>query len=71
MKYAIIDTAAGRAKGINPAHHLLFADGSKMMVNENELRLVSADIDEAARAMGGEVITHEQAITQLKKLKHE
>ena len=71
MKYAIINTAAGRAKGINPAHHLLFADASKMMVNENELRLVSADIDEAARAMGGEVITHGQAITQLKKLKHE
>lgn len=69
MKYAIIDTAAGRAKGFNPAHHHLFADGSKMMVNENELRLVSADIDEAARAMGGEVITHEQAITQLKILR--
>ena len=69
MKYAIIDTAAGRAKGINPAHHLLFADGSKMMVNENELRLVSADIDEAASAMGGEVITHEQAITKLKILR--
>lgn len=69
MKYAIIDTAAGRANGINPAHHLLFADASKMMVNENELRLVSADIDEAARAMGGEVITHEQAITKLKILR--
>ena len=69
MKYAIIDTAAGRSKGINPAHHLLFADASKMMVNENELRLVSADIDEAARAMGGEVITHEQAITKLKILR--
>ena len=69
MKYAIIDTATGRAKGINPAHHLLFADASKMMVNENELRLVSADIDEAARAMGGEVITHEQAITKLKILR--
>lgn len=68
MKYAIIDTAAGRANGINPAHHLLFADAS-MMVNENELRLVSADIDEAARAMGGEVITHEQAITKLKILR--
>ena len=68
MKYAIIDTAAGRAKGITPVHHLLFADG-KMMVNENELRLVSADIDEAARAMGGEVITHEQAITKLKILR--
>ena len=71
MKYAIIDTAAGRAKGINPAHHLLFADASKMMVNENELRLVSADIDEAARSMGGEVISHGQAITQIKKLRHE
>ena len=71
MKYAIIDTNAGRAKGINPAHHYLFADGSKMMVNENELRLVSTDIDEAARAMGGEVITHGQAITQIKKLRHE
>ena len=68
MKYAIIDTAAGRAKGINPAHHYLFADGS-MMVNENELRLVSADIDEAARAMGGEVISHGQAITQIKNLR--
>lgn len=71
MKYAIIDTAAGRANGINPAHHYLFADASKMMVNENELRLVSADIDEAARSMGGEVITHGQAITQIKKLRHE
>lgn len=69
MKYAIIDTAAGRAKGINPAHHYLFDGSSKMMVNENELRLVSADIDEAARSMGGEVITHEQAITQLKILR--
>ena len=69
MKYAIIDTAAGCAKGINPAYHHLFVKGSKMMVNENELRLVSADIDEAARAMGGEVITHEQAITKLKILR--
>ena len=40
--------------------------------SKGEADIISEEpIDEAARAMGGEVITHEQAITKLKILRHE
>lgn len=57
MKYAIIDTEKGEQYGINPKLHMLLDDGGKMIVNENELRLVNANIEAAASEMGGTIMT--------------
>ncbi len=57
MKYAIIDTGKGEKHGINPKLHMLLDDGGKMIVNENELRLVNANIEAAASELGGTIMT--------------
>lgn len=57
MKYAIIDTGKGEQYGINPKLHMLLDDGGKMIVNENELRLVNANIVTAASELGGAIMT--------------
>lgn len=56
MKYAIIDTEKGEQHGINPKLHMLLDNGGKMIVNENELRLVNANIEAAASEMGGTIM---------------
>lgn len=56
MKYAIIDTGKGEQHGINPKLHMLLDNGGKMIVNENELRLVNANIAAAASEMGGTIM---------------
>lgn len=67
MLYSIINTKSGEQKGLLPHLHRLVYDGQKMVVNENELRLVNPDIELAASTLGGVVMTQGDVINELKK----
>lgn len=69
MKYSIIDTEKGEEYDIKPHLHQLLANGSMMVVNENELRLVNSDIDRAAELLGGEVLSEAEVINEMKEYK--
>lgn len=69
MLYSIIYTELGRQHGLRPDLHQTTANGTKMVVNENELRLVNSDIDKAAQLLGGEVMTQGEVVNELKKNK--
>ena len=65
MKYAIIDTKKGEKYGFVTALHITI--DKKMIVNENELRLVDADIEDAAHTLGGELMEESEIINYIKK----
>ena len=67
MLYSIILTELGENRGLKPHLHRLTANGEKMVVNENELRLVNEDIELAAATLGGVVMTQGEVINELKK----
>ena len=67
MLYSIIITELGEKHGLKPHLHRLTANGEKMVVNENELRLVNPDIELAATTLGGVVMTQCDVINELKK----
>ena len=67
MLYSIILTELGEKHGLKPHLHRLTANGEKMVVNENELRLVNPDIDLAAATLGGVVMTQSDVINERKK----
>lgn len=67
MRYSIIDKKLGEEQGFNPEYHRLLDE--RMVVNENELRKVDSDIDEAARLLGGVILTHAEVINEIKKYK--
>ena len=69
MLYSIILTELGEKHGLKPHLHRLTANGEKMVVNENELRLVNPDIDLAATTLGGVVMTQGEVINELNKYK--
>ena len=69
MLYSIILTELGEKSGLRPHLHRLTANGEKMVVNENELRLVNPDIDLAAATLGGVVMTQGEVINELNKNK--
>ena len=66
MLYSIILTELGEKHGLHPHLHRLTANGEKMVVNENELRLVNPDIELAATTLGGVVMTQGDVINELK-----
>lgn len=65
MLYAIINKEKGEAYGIKPRLHKVI--GERMIVNENELRLVNPDIHEAAKVLGGAVMTQNEVFNELKR----
>ena len=69
MLYSIILTELGEKHGLHPHLHRLTANGEKMVVNENELRLVNPDIELAASTLGGVVMTQGEIINELNKYK--
>ena len=69
MLYSIILTELGEKHGLKPHLHRLTANGEKMVVNENELRLVNEDIELAAATLGGVVMTQGEVINELNKYK--
>lgn len=60
MIYSVIDTRRGEKAGFLQLTHRLLQDGAKMIVNENELRHVDADIEAAASSLGGELLTWQE-----------
>lgn len=61
MLYAIINTKKGEEKGFLALSHRMFSEGNKMIVNENELRLVDEDLMEAVKKLGGtELLTNSE-----------
>ena len=54
MLYAIINTKKGEEQGFLKLSHRLLSEGSKMIVNENELRLVDEDLSESVKKLGGD-----------------
>lgn len=65
MRYSIIDKKLGEKQGFNPEHHRFL--GERMVVNENELRKVDGNIEEAARLLGGVLLTQAEVINEIKK----
>lgn len=66
MLYSAIDIEKAKKYKIELSHHLVLEGEGKVIVNENELRLVDDDINKAARILGGEVLTNGQIINYIK-----
>ena len=61
MLYSIINTKKGEEQGFLAISHRTLSKGNKMIVNENELRLVDEDLMEAVKKLGGtELLTNSQ-----------
>ena len=61
MLYAIINTKKGEEQGFLALSHRTLYKGNKMIVNENELRLVDEDLMEAVKKLGGtELLTNSE-----------
>ena len=61
MLYAIINTKKGEEQGFLSLSHRMLSEGNKMIVNENELRLVDEDLSEAVKKLGGtELLTNSE-----------
>lgn len=58
MRYALIDKKKGEEYGILPIFHVCFSD--KMVVNENELRIIDDNIETAARLLEGEIMEYNE-----------
>ena len=54
MLYAIINTKKGEEQGFLKLSHRMLSEGKKMIVNENELRLVDENLSESVKKLGGE-----------------
>lgn len=53
MLYAIINTKKGEEQGFLALSHRMLSECNKMIVNENELRLVDEDLMDAVKKLGG------------------
>ena len=61
MLYSIINTKKGEEQGFLAISHRTLSKGKKMIVNENELRLVDEDLIEAVNKLGGtELLTNSE-----------
>lgn len=68
MLYSLIETKKGERYGIVPSLHVTY--GSKMIVNENELRKINANIEYAAEILGGTLMTESEVVNETKKIKY-
>ena len=70
MLYSIINTKKGEEQGFLAISHRTLSKGNKMIVNENELRLVDEDLMEAVKKLGGtELITNSELHNIIKESK--
>ena len=71
MLYAIINTQKGEEQGFLTLSHRTLSKGKKMIVNENELRLVDEDLIEAVKKLGGtELLTNSELHNIIKASKY-
>lgn len=70
MLYAIINTKKGVEQGFLVLSHRMLSKDKKMIVNENELRLVDEDLMEAVKKLGGtELLTNSELNNIIKNSK--
>ena len=70
MLYAIINNKKGEEQGFLALSHRTLSKGNKMIVNENELRLVDEDLMEAVKKLGGtELLTNSELNNIIKNSK--
>ena len=67
MLYAIIDTKKGEEQGFLKLSHRLLSNGKKMIVNENELRLVDEDLSESVKKLGGDKLLTNRELNDIIK----
>lgn len=61
MLYSIINTKKGEEQGFLALSHRTLSKGKKMIVNENELKMVDEDLMEAVKKLGGtELLTNSE-----------
>lgn len=58
MKYAVVNTTLAEKAGYMTILHRTIGD--KMVLNENELSKINADIDESARSLGGVTMSYNE-----------
>ena len=67
MLYAIINTKKGEEQGFLSLSHRMLSEGNKMIVNENELRLVDEDLSEAVKKLGGDKLLTNRELNDIIK----
>ena len=61
MLYSIINTKKGEEQGFLALSHRTLSNGKKMIVNENELKMVDEDLMRAVKKLGGtELLTNSE-----------
>ena len=61
MLYSIINTKKGEEQGFLTLSHRTLSKGKKMIVNENELKMVDGDLMKAVKKLGGtELLTNSE-----------
>lgn len=61
MLYSIINTKKGEEQGFPTLSHRTLSNGKKMIVNENELKMVDEDLVKAVNKLGGtELLTNSE-----------
>ena len=61
MLYSIINTKKGEERGFLALSHGTLSKGKKMIVNENELKMVDEDLMKAVKKLGGtELLTNSE-----------
>ena len=70
MLYAIINTKKGEEQGFLTLSHRTLSKGKKMIVNENELKMVDKDLMRAVKKLGGtELLTNSELHNIIKTIK--
>ena len=67
MLYSIINTKKGEEQGFIALSHRTLSKGNKMIVNENELRLVYKDLSEAVKKLGGDKLLTNRELNEIIK----
>ena len=61
MLYSIINTKKGEEQGFLTLSHRTLSKGKKMIVNENELKMVDENLMKAVKKLGGtELLTNSE-----------
>lgn len=70
MLYSIINTKKGEEQGFLTISHRTLSNGKKMIVNENELKMVDEDLIKAVNKLGGtELLTNSELHNMIKTMK--
>ena len=70
MLYSIINTKKGEEQGFLALSHRTLSNGKKMIVNENELKMVDEDLMKAVNKLGGtELLTNSELHNVIKASK--